>query len=135
MSFNIARLFSFTRLIEANLLRLAEELAREREARRIEKQIFDKQLASERRDWQAKVDALTERMLYMAGVPEKALQAEQQEAKDETESSSILPGRRSIAFDEQSEQLEEEILHREWQRMQAALNAELKRESQDNLAE
>lgn len=115
-------------LLEARIQELAENLAKEQRKREADNHAWEQKYATMRRDSDAEKKTLSDRLLYMAGVPVEALPSTPDTTNwvDATEAQRpIRPGEQSLAIDTQLEAMDHEALMRYWQEGQAAIAADI----------
>lgn len=105
-------------LLEQQVRQLTEDLVRERSARDADRRAWEVKLSNLEASHKARIDALTDRMLLMAGVTNPGATVEVEEYENAHAAPPAIPGQASLLVDEFLEKQDEEALKRYWQQLQ-----------------
>lgn len=105
-------------LLEQQIKQLTEDLVRERSAKDADRRAWEVKLSNLEASYKARIDALTDRMLLMAGVTSPGATVEVEEYENAHAAPPAIPGQASLLMDEFLEKQDEDALRRYWQQLQ-----------------
>lgn len=115
--FNLRFIFTGP-MLEKEIQRLSENLVREQRAREADKAAWDRRYDNLRVYYQTRLDALSDRMLLMAGIPTNTLVTKEVEEYEQAHTPPpAVPGAASAIYDEFLEDKEEAYLKAYWEQL------------------